>query len=58
MERIRELLEQRAPYYARADYTIETSERSVAGIASEIAQIFAGKSFEKNRGGDFEDETF
>ena len=43
MERIRELLEQRAPYYARADYIIETSERSVSDIASEIAQIFERK---------------
>ena len=43
MKRIRELLEQRAPYYARSDYTIETSKRSVSDIASEIAQIFAQK---------------
>ena len=47
MKRIRELSEQREPYYARADYTIETSEKSVLDIASDIAQIFARKSFEK-----------
>ena len=44
MKRIRELLEQRAPYYALADYTIETSEKSISDIASEIAKIFAEKN--------------
>jgi len=41
MERIRELLEVRAPYYARANYTIETTGKSVSDIAEEIAQIYA-----------------
>jgi shikimate kinase len=49
MKRIRELLEQRAPYYARADYTIKTSGRSVSDIASEIARIFAERSLERKR---------
>ena len=40
MRRIRELLAARAPYYARADYTIDTSEKTVSDIATEIATIF------------------
>jgi len=39
--RIRELLQVRAPYYARADYTIETTQKSVSDIAKEIAEIYA-----------------
>jgi shikimate kinase len=37
MARIHELLEQRAPFYARADQTIDTSDLSVDQIAARIA---------------------
>jgi shikimate kinase len=36
MARIRELLEQRAPFYARADRTIDTSDLSVDQIVDRI----------------------
>lgn len=40
MGRIRELLNARAPYYARADYTIKTTQKSVSDIAKEIVEIY------------------
>jgi len=41
MGRIGELLKVRAPYYARADYTIETTGKGISDIAEEIAEIYA-----------------
>jgi shikimate kinase len=40
MGRIRELLAQRAPFYAKADYQIETTDRSIEEITAEILEIF------------------
>jgi shikimate kinase len=40
LDRIKQMLEFRAPYYAQADYTISTSNKSVPEIAEEIAQTF------------------
>jgi shikimate kinase len=36
-ERIRELLKERAPFYAEADFTVDTSSRSVEEAALEIS---------------------
>lgn len=40
MGRIRELLKRRAPFYARADFQIETTGRSIKEITQEILTIF------------------
>lgn len=40
LDRIRQMLEIRESYYAQADYTISTSNKSVPEIAEEISQIF------------------
>jgi shikimate kinase len=36
-ERVRELLKARAPFYAQADFTIDTSSKSIEEVAREIA---------------------
>lgn len=40
MGRIRELLVKRAPFYAKADFQIDTTDRSIEEITEEILKIF------------------
>jgi len=40
MGRIRELLARRAPFYAKADFQVETTGRSIEEITEEILKIF------------------
>ena len=43
LARIRALLEERAPLYARADYRVETTGRSVEQVVEEILEILASR---------------
>ena len=43
LARIRSLLETRAPFYARADHCIDTSEMTVEGVAERIIEILSEK---------------
>jgi shikimate kinase len=44
MARIRELLENRLPYYARADETIDTSDLGVAEVVERLLEIWESRS--------------
>lgn len=44
METIRTMLAERAPYYAQADHTIETTGRSFDEIITDIKRIFSNTS--------------
>ena len=41
LSRIRELMEQRAPYYAEHDYSVDTSELSVEQVVEEVAKFYS-----------------
>jgi shikimate kinase len=40
LSRIRDLLEKRKPYYAKADYFIDTSDLSIEEVANRVIQIY------------------
>lgn len=43
-EKIKKMLDNRAPYYARADYTIDTTELSVSEVSAKIEAIYNNKT--------------
>ncbi len=46
--RIRDLLAKRAPFYARADHTINTSELTISQVVDKIVRIVESAGEEKN----------